>query len=333
MNFHLNNKTNENLEKLTNDCYSMWDLDNTFTIVKLNNDLLYLIYATTKLSIISYDLINNKKISEIKNAHNNYITNFRYYLNEINKMDLIMSISANDNNLKIWNFKNWECLLNLQEFNQIGRLYSACILSYKCKIYIITSGWDSFDYKPLKVYDINGVKIKQINNSDDRTFLVDIYYDINLSKYFIITGNKGNVKSYDFINNQIYHKYDDKNYKSHFSFIIFNDKELIKLVESGCDGYIRIWNFHSEQLLGKILILLNNSLRAICLWNNEFILVGCDDGIMRLVNIKEQLIVDEIIGHDDRVITIKKVIHPKYGECLISQSWGKKQIKFWVNNI
>ena len=244
-----------------------------------------------------------------------------------------MSISSDDNNIKVWDFRNWECLLNFEEVNKYGRLYSACFLNYKNDIYIITSGWDVNSSMPLQVYDLNGKIQKTINNSNDKTFFVNIYYDNsyeNLSKYFIITGNNGSVKSYDYINNKIYYKYEDKDNESHFSIIIVNDKNLIKLIESGCDGYIRIWNFHSGKLLSKIFISKNHSLRGICLWNNEYILVGCDDDRIRLINIKKGLIVNEIFGPSDRVITINKIIHPKYGECFVSQGWAKDQIKLFI---
>ena len=31
-----------------------------------------------------------------------------------------MSVSAIDNNLKLWNIKNWECILNLENINKKG---------------------------------------------------------------------------------------------------------------------------------------------------------------------------------------------------------------------
>jgi len=46
---------------------------------------------------------------EIK-MHKQYITNLRHYLNNINKRDLIISISAQSNNIKLWNLNNYECL-------------------------------------------------------------------------------------------------------------------------------------------------------------------------------------------------------------------------------
>ena len=64
-------------------------------------------------SLISYDLIDNKKIIEIKNAHSKYITNLRHYLDKLNKRDLIMSISRDINDIKIWNINIFSILLHM----------------------------------------------------------------------------------------------------------------------------------------------------------------------------------------------------------------------------
>ena len=36
-------------------------------------------------------------------------------------------------------------------------------------------------------------------------------------------------------------------------------------------------------------------------------------------------------GHNREVLTVKKFIHPNYGECFISQSLGDGEIKIWIN--
>ena len=78
--------------------------------VKYINDITD-IYIDKKNSIISYDIINNRKINEIKNAHKEYITYLRYYLDNINNRDLFISISYINNNIKLWN-------INYIAFNQ-----------------------------------------------------------------------------------------------------------------------------------------------------------------------------------------------------------------------
>ena len=67
--------------------------------------------------------------------------------------------------------------------------------------------------QPIKIYDLNENKKKEIksNTNKDNIFFIDIYYDINSSKAFIITGNFGYIKSYDYKDDKIYHKYSGSN--------------------------------------------------------------------------------------------------------------------------
>ena len=73
----------EFLNDIIDDSYSGSDwIDNSFTIFKSINDIIYLVYPKEE-SLIFYDLINNQKISEIKNANKGSITSIKYYLDKI----------------------------------------------------------------------------------------------------------------------------------------------------------------------------------------------------------------------------------------------------------
>ena len=95
-------------------------------------------------------------------------------------------------------------------------------------------------------------------------------------------------------------------------------------------GFILIWNFHSGKLLNKIKVI-NDYLRSICLWNSDFLFVGCYDNSIKLIGLNEGNIIKSFYGHNEPVITIKKIICPEYGECLITQ--GLNDIILWKNNI
>ena len=317
---------------LTKDSYVFNNLDNSFCSFKSINNIYYLIYVNMYNSLISYDLIDNKKIIEIKNAHSKYITNLRHYLDKLNKRDLIMSISNNDNNIILWNVNNWECLLNFKNIIKNRDLYSACFFNVNNVNYIITSNYNwAGNSEPINLFDFNGNKIKEIKDSCDRTVFVDTYYDKTLCKNFIITGNKGFIKSYDYDENKIYHKYCDNDNKHHDSVVINNKEDIIKLIDSCKDGIIRIWNFHSGLLINKIKVRKDYNLYGLCLWNNEYLFVGCEDKTIKLIELKSGKNIRNLIGHNNRVITIKKIILPKYGECLISQGYNNDQIKLWIN--
>lgn len=53
--------------------------ENSFTTFKSIFDILYLVYTDKKQSIILYDLVNDKKITEIRKAHSAIITNLRHF--------------------------------------------------------------------------------------------------------------------------------------------------------------------------------------------------------------------------------------------------------------
>ena len=168
---------------LTKDSFSYLIQDNTFLLFKSINDILCLIYSTENKSIVIFNIIDSKKLIEIKNAHNNYITNFRYYLDIINNRDLMLSISAKDNSLKLWNINNLECLISIDKIYDNGILTSGIILNENNQNYIIVCNFNVWESEPIKILDFNGKTIKEINdNINDKKFFIDIHYDKKNSK-------------------------------------------------------------------------------------------------------------------------------------------------------
>jgi hypothetical protein len=316
---------------IVNDSYSDLSLSDTFTVFKSINDILYLIYSNKNSSIIFYNIVDNKKIKEIEKAHDKYITNFRHFLDDINKRDLILSISDDDNIIKIWTIYGNNTIDFLFEIkaNQVGYLYSACILKENNNLYIISSNSCSGDSENIKVFDLKGEKIKEINNSNDTTNYIDIYYDNKSSKNYILTCNEGYIKSYDYNNNDVYKQYSDNEENGGYSAIIRENNEISEIIESSYDGFIRIWNFHSAELLKKIKIN-DDCLKEICMWNNEYIFVGCEDKTIKIIDINNEKIIKDLKGHKNEVISIKIINHPKYGKSLISQGSGNDSIKLWI---
>ena len=342
------NPKNIHFEKdLSHDSYSFDESDslftNTFIVFKSIDNIYNLIYTNKINSIISYDLINNKKIIEIRNAHLKTITNLKNYLDKNNKKDLILSVSYQDNNIKIWNNKNWEALLDIRNINRDGLLKSACFLEDNNQIYIVTSNFNynySFNIDPIKIFDLTGKKIKEIKKSKDVTFFIDCYYNKKCNKNYIVAGNSGNAKSYDYMENKIYCKYcdNDKIYRVYHTVIIKDEEGIVDFIALSNDNYIRIWNFDSGLLLKSIFIINDNILSynmlfSICLWNNEYLFVGSSDETIKLVDINSGNIIKNISNINSVILTIKKINHPKYGECLITHGSRNGQIKLWIIKI
>ena len=250
------------------------------------------------------------------------------------KIDLIMSVSRSDNNLKIWEINYFQCLLNLKNINSDGLLNSATFLNFNNNIYIITCNRNWTNPNPIKIFDLKGEKLKEITNLKKNSFYIDVYYENKTSKIYIILGNEGNVISYDYKDNEIYNIYQEifENDIFHHSVIIFEDKEITKLIESSDgNGIIKIWNFHTAELLKKIACS-NNALRGICLWNEDYLFVGCGDKTIKLIELENGKIVNSLIGHNNNVCSFKIIFHPKYGKCIISQGHENDQIKIWINS-
>ena len=320
-------------KNISTDSYAHFALDNTFIIVNSISNINYIIYSSKSKSIISQNIDNFQIISEIKNAHENYITNFKYFFDEENKRDIIMSISAEDNNIKLWDLKDWKCINDIKKINQHGSLFSACFFrDQKLRKNFIFSSNDYYsNSEKIKLLDFKGNKIKEINDSNHRTYIMEIYYDNNMNKNFIVTGNELGIISYDFEENKIYNKYiekcEDLFLSDHNSLLIIKEKDLVKIIESSEDGCIRIWDFHKAMLLNKIEIS-EKKLFGICLWNKDYLFVGCDDNTLKLIEIKKNFVINNI-KTEGFVINAKKLNHIKYKDCLITQDW-RNQIKIWI---
>ena len=323
------------LVNLTKDSFFDYYYNNSFAIYNSIIDFrLYLVYTNENRSIISFDIIDERKICEIKKAHNSNITSIRYYLDKRLNRDLILTLSSGDNNIKIWCFNYIGCIANIRNACEIGECKSCCLLNDNNQIYVVTSAFIWADERAyegsIKILSFNEEIYKKMNDASYSTSVIDVYYDNNISKTFIIAGSKGFIQSYDYKNNQKYHiyKYDDKRYR--YNIIINNNGEMTQLIETSDFGLIRIWNFHSGQLLTKIKLYEREEfLSSICLWDNNNLLIGCRNGKIKIININKKKLIKEFDACKNIVINIKKINHSKYGECLISQGERKEPIKIW----
>jgi hypothetical protein len=319
----------EHIDTLVFYSYCDYSLDNTISVFKSINNILYLIFSNVYKSIISFDLIKNQIINEVKNAHEEDISNFRYFFDKINKIDIILSLSSEDNCIKIWNIQNWECLLELKGKNEYCYLSSACLINDNNENYIITSNLFSI-YGSIKVYDFIGNEVKEIKDSKGKKRIIINYYDNTSNKNYIISGFKGYLKSFDFKENKLYKKYKIKCDNGWINSLIVNDKEnTIKIIEANENNLLKVWDFHSGELI-DVLYLYGGSI-GLCLWDNEYLLVGCRDTIQIIDMIKGKRI-KYFYEPNSEILCIKKFVHPIYGECFIAKSSDGK-IRLYGNKI
>ena len=184
---------------------------------------------------------------------------------------------------------------------------SACLLFNDNNNYIISSNCNYDGGENIKVFDFMTNKVNEINDSGYSTYFIDIYFDKKLSKNYIVTGNRDSVISYDFDKNLKYKEYTNNDRNNHVSIIIYDKEYIVQLIESSEDGNIRIWNFHIGELLKTISTNKQDgiySLYGICLWNEKYLFVGCENNKIKLIDLEEETIIKDLIGHNNIALCI-----------------------------
>ena len=232
--------------------------------------------------------------------------------------------------MKIWNVHNLECLLNIKNINESGNLSSSCFINYNKNIYILTSNQNIAYQEPIKIFNFKGQLISKLNSSSYSTIFIDVYYDNKTKINYIIAGCQKFVRSYNYNKNKLYYKYSDidakiiDTYYYHYSVIINDKKDFVKMIEIEEKGIIRIWNFHSAQLLKKIK---NDDMKissyGLCQWDDDHLFIGTKNGLKQIVfDFNKEKEISQKENKGKTLIRMKKIIHPKYGNCLITQEYN-----------
>ena len=312
----------DNYQTLVKDSYDEGEIYITISIFNSIDDILTLAYINNNNNIVTFNLIDLKKINELKYDRSEPIMHIRHHQDKKNERDLLLII-LNISFIEIWDISNLNLLLSLKkvyrdESNEdAGKIYSSCFIEVDNNIYILTSNQNVLDVGGIKVFDLKGNLIKSIKNSFFSTYFLDCYLDKKLSTNFIITGNEKFIRSYNYEKNILYHKYYDNNINLHYNIVVFEKKGITKMIE--IDGTaVRIWNFHSGQLIQKFESE-KNSLFGMCLWDDEYLFIGTKDKNVKVLGMNITKI-RHCFNAYFLVFNMKKIEHPKYGRCLITQS-------------
>ena len=321
-------------------------------------DLILVVFIGKNYSIITYNLIDNKKIFEITKT-NRTLNEIKHFLDKNNKRDLVSSISVHDNNIKVWNFNNLECILNI-DF-RIGNFFlnlnSVCFLNNGNDIHLIVSSINIPQTQLIHIYNLRGNKIKELNNNKLKNYFVDTFYDDKFSKNYIIISTNADIRALDYNDNKIVKHYTpvneqpvkvtsiknvELNRKLHFDdnhvftnieyskgplyIMVKKCGNITKLFAVMKENTVKIWNFHTTKLLDEINIS-KTIIKSICLWDEENLLIGTGGGL-KLIDLNKNKLIKNYteVVHIDRmdICTI-----PKYGKCLITENYNGMNL--WIN--
>ena len=209
--------------------YCMYDLDNSFVIFKPKNGHLYIVYPLLE-NFLCFDLIDEKIIATVKKAHEFYVLNFRYLYDPFLKKDLILTISGEDNNIKLWDIETWECLINIKA-NSFGIMFSSCFLydNINKEYYIVSSNCTGINF--IQIFDFKGNKIKDVPYHEVKDKDINSNHDGNYSFNDDNNDNEENIDNeHDNSNNSFDNDNDINNDEKSIS--IKSNEDIIKVYDN-----------------------------------------------------------------------------------------------------
>ena len=299
--------------------------DNKEYLVSPNNN-------NYKLDVIS--LLENKIIISLK-GHNNHIRTIRYFINNINSEEYLIS-ADNDIIVIIWEITydfNMKFKINT---NYSDNIYS-CLLLFDLineNNYIVTSSYaqlEDNDKSATKLYSLeNGQLIKYIIYSNkSAVYYLLSWYNKNNNKYYIIQFTFKAILINSVVDDELYCELIQEPEDNHLSGFIYNLDNKDYLCSSSYNGYINIWDLFNKSI-HKIISTNDCVLCHIIQWNNKYSIVAdYDDKSFKIIDFEKGQVVKDIKGeHTDKVPCIKKIYHPLYGESLLT-SGQDNTIKLW----
>ena len=299
--------------------------DNKEYLVSPNNN-------NYKLDVIS--LLENKIIISLK-GHNNHIRTIRYFINNINSEEYLIS-ADNDIIVIIWEITydfNMKFKINT---NYSDNIYS-CLLLFDLineNNYIVTSSYaqlEDNDKSATKLYSLeNGQLIKYIIYSNkSAVYYLLSWYNKNNNKYYIIQFTFKAILINSVVDDELYCELIQEPEDNHLSGFIYNLDNKDYLCSSSYNGYINIWDLFNKSI-HKIISTNDCVLCHIIQWNNKYSIVAdYDNKSFKIIDFEKGQVVKDIKGeHTDKVPCIKKIYHPLYGESFLS-SGQDNTIKLW----
>jgi WD40 repeat protein len=268
-------------------------------------------------------LILEKTNHLIKNAHTSNIICFSNCSDPIKKLTYLLSCSY-DRSIKIWIPENkWENVINISDAHYDYSIFSAQIFYHiiKKEIFIISS---NFNEKIIKIWDSNKNCIKAINESGVK--FINWWYDSELEKYYLISVNNTEINSYEFLNIHIYTTFNPDDQSTPTSALV---NKYGHLIESDSKGTIRVWDFHSAELISVIIRGSNKfKITGINLLDEEILLAASSDKFVLVYDLRENKFLKSFSSHNNEVFTVKSFYHPIHNKIFASYGFDCK-IKLW----
>ena len=317
-------------------------VQNSFTTFEIyysyqDDNELRLIYSNRNTLMIDiFRIKDNYKIISLKESKNINLS-LRHFFNYKDKNDYLITTQHESDIVKLWNLSD-SFKLVYSILTQYHSNIMSCLIIFE-KNYIITSTGCSdtnTDYTHVYKFDDGSLNKKIIGSNLYSTYYLLYWYNKkDNNNYYLIECCYGKILIYNIISNELIKELKKaKNESDHYRAIIINEENNNKdyLCTSSDNGFVDIWDLEEGLLIKSIGTNSKCKFYEICQWSIRYIIVtDSENNSFSVIDIIDGKIISEIGGiHDDCVIGVKKIIHPIYGECLLSND-DEGKIKLWVN--
>ena len=316
-------------------------IDRTFTVFKSLNNQYLLIHSYSEdyknYSLFCYDILKEKIVKTIFNAHNERIFTCSHFLDKYNQRDLLIT-GAFDKKIKIWNISyNFEKIYEKKPdyyYRENTYLLSETLLSYNKKIYLIASAYEikSTGYNIL-YYSLSNDENGTLKDSKDNTNYLDTFYNNN--NPYIITANCGNIKIFNFSSKELIKVYSDTDKSlNYLSVVIMEYNNKFCLIGSSSDGFLRIWDINKPDILyNKLKTYQQTWLIGLLKLDEQYILGAGGDGTIKEFDLKANYMSRsfERKNYNDPLFTLRYI--NINGENYLFSHSHKGIIELWKNNI
>ena len=225
------------------------------------------------------------------------------------ELNYIMSCSE-DKTYKIWDVNSFTEILTISPKFSI---FSAVMFNDKFheinneNVIVLSSSSNTED--PIMFYDIQGFKIKELVNPEEKKhfcYTLSYFHSQKNRKTYLFAGyGNSNVVLFDIKTNEVVKKYNNSGpIYSIVANLENSDEEWLYF--SSHDGYLKKVMISDETKI--VDCYLKSSVNDICIWNSEYLLCSLNDGtirVFRLDTLTEVLVHEKV--HNSYVVNLIKI--------------------------
>ena len=318
-NLHLKSTVAKNSDCMAGSCI--------FEVLKNKKDKKVYIYNSyfnvedpeEKKNLIQIISLEDGKVVKVLEGHEDRVLNIRYFYNKETEKEYLVSA---DRKYKIivWDITDDYKLLKKIECKYQGFIYSNVLVFRNNSIFLITS---SITNEPAKIVDITKDEApREIGSTKDLTIFFMETYKKNSKDYLILCGkskikiielfpeDEPFIKDFETLTDQkinmggLVYKYNGKDY----------------FISSCTTGGILIIDLEDMQILGKMKIFDDCNLYNIVQWDEKYLLLlDSKNNKILVMDLKDNRIISKMAFKELYCPRyMKKVIHPVYGEALLT---------------